>query len=990
VLAGSLVAQDRALARDVRALDPATGAVRATWGGFAGQTPDRFPALDRDVRRTLTPITGRAPTAVLAYREQRVGGALVDLAAVDGVRRLVRLRSGRLPRPCAADHCEVVQVGGSGPLPAGTPFVRVGSGKVVSQAAFGDTLRTSPPSEAAASALAYHAPKQPPILLAEGVAGLGGAFPDFDSIYRTYSWFSPVAPDLVPPWGVGAFSDRVARARSALLTRSDLFDLSAPVEELEAARDSARVAGRRLLLIGGEAAALLLAFVLLAAAGASRDVEAGARRLTWFGAGRGQLLLVFAAEALLIGVAGAGTGWLLGAAVGAAIAAGAGAPTGGVLSHSVLSWTGLAVAACATVGAAAVLLAALRPSRARVGPMSIGLVDVAAAGALAAIVLALVRGGTDADALAREEGTGVVLLLLPGLVAFVAAVVCIRLLAPALRGLERATRRSRTSVSLAALSLARAPGRSAVAVAFLVVCTGLALFAAVYRSTLLRNQADEAAFAVPLDFTLQEDFGKVVYPLDAAPLERYETLGPGVRAHPVIRLYADASRSGPGGVTVLGVPAAALPRLKGWRAEFSNRTPAQLGQRIAPRGDVDLRGLHVPEGARELLLPVAARGESVRLSGSVATDDGDFELVDFGLVAASGPKVLHASVPKEARGGTLVGFSLDPPTYGERVPFGRSIGAVDLGALQARTPAGVRTVGGFARWIGVNGVKSHPLPGGTRLDYLVTSALESRFRPRQPTDGRPLPVVVSPDLVGAAGPDGLLPLRFVGQQVETRIAAVAHRFPTTTGSFAIADERSLAATLNASSPGSGLVVELWVDGGASPARVERELGGAPFNRLALTSRRGVEAGLRADPLARGSLITLAATAIVALLLALAGLLLAVLADLRDEAGELAELEAQGAGPALLRGHLRLRALVVAAAGVIGGLVTGTVLSLLVVRVVRLTAGAEAPDPPLRLDVDWALVAFGLVGFIALAGATVALVTWLAFRSPGARPAESLS
>ena len=71
------------------------------------------------------------------------------------------------------------------------------------------------------------------------------------------------------------------------------------------------------------------------------------------------------------------------------------------------------------------------------------------------------------------------------------------------------------------------------------------------------------------------------------------------------------------------------------------------------------------------------------------------------------------------------------------------------------------------------------------------------------------------------------------------------------------------------------------------------------------------ARLRADPLARGALFTLAGTAAVALLLALLGLLLAVVGDVRDERGELFDLEAQGAAPSTVRAHLRLRALLVA-------------------------------------------------------------------------------
>ena len=114
----------------------------------------------------------------------------------------------------------------------------------------------------------------------------------------------------------------------------------------------------------------------------------------------------------------------------------------------------------------------------------------------------------------------------------------------------------------------------------------------------------------------------------------------------------------------------------------------------------------------------------------------------------------------------------------------------------------------------------------------------------------------------------------------------------------------------------------------------------------------------------------------------------MVSDLRDERGELHELEAQGASPADLRRLLRLRALVVAAVGVAGGLATGAVLSTLVVGVVRLTAGADTPVPPLRLDLDWTLLAAALAAYAVAAAALVGLITWAAFRAPVASTAEA--
>src|SRR5207237_3582470 len=112
---------------------------------------------------------------------------------------------------------------------------------------------------------------------------------------------------------------------------------------------------------------------------------------------------------------------------------------------------------------------------------------------------------------------------------------------------------------------------------------------------------------------------------------------------------------------------------------------------------------------------------------------------------------------------------------------------------------------------------------------------------------------------------------------------------------------------------------------------------------------------------------------VGLALALLGVVLGLVADLRDEHGELFDLESQGARPSLLRRHLRLRALAVAGFGLAGGVVTGAILSALVVDLVVLTAGAAHPEPPLRLALGWQIAALGLALFAAVGGVLVAAI-----------------
>jgi hypothetical protein len=272
-----------------------------------------------------------------------------------------------------------------------------------------------------------------------------------------------------------------------------------------------------------------------------------------------------------------------------------------------------------------------------------------------------------------------------------------------------------------------------------------------------------------------------------------------------------------------------------------------------------------------------------------------------------------------------------------------------------------------------------------RLSFFVTNDRSATFRRRQPTDGVPVDTIATPSLASIAGAGGLLPIHIGDVEVVTHVAATARRFPSTNGDFAVVDEQTLATALNAVAPGSAIVRELWLDG-VSPRSVRRlaaALGRPPLVGVGATFQSRVEAGLRDDPLARAVLRTLAGTALVAFVLALGGLLLGLAADLRDERAELVDLEAQGAGPAWLRRHVRLRSACIVAVGVTGGVALGAVLSVLVVAAVLVTANGAAPEPPLLLSVDWVLLGLGLAAYVACAAAVVSVVTWMAFRGAAA-------
>jgi hypothetical protein len=966
VLAGSVVAQDRSVERATARVPAEDRTVRLVWGGIASGPGTDVRRLDQVSRRALGPLV-RTPTRAMLFRTSQANGHLFDLGAIDGLARFVHVRSGRLPHRCSAARCEVLELGGAGPVPKirGLTLAVVGKATLDSPLPLGNLITRETYASVLSSALLYHTAPTPPLLLAEGVDGLARV-PVFVPTFRSYTWAAPLRPGSVHPWSIEDFARKVTQTRSALQAKSLRFDLTAPLAQLRAANENGKVAGRRLLLIGGEAAALLLAFAVLAATGMRRDAEAQWRRLTWFGARRWQLVVGSVAEIGVVALLGALAGWAVGTAVGAFVARRAGVPAGAVLLHSVISWGGVGLAAAIAVAAALVVLLSLRAGAARVGGLTVTLVDVAALGALVAVVLALARGAADTASLANERGTGAVLLLLPALIAFVAAVVWARVLTPALRALERRGRNAPVPVRLAALSLARNPGRAAVAVAFLVVSLGLALFAETYRSTLAQGENDQAAFAVPADFVVREDLTRLVPIFQAAPLQRFAALG---HATPVLRLSGNVRRlEGSPGLTLLGIPARDITRIR-WRHDYSSLSRAQIAQRLQPAGSVALRGVRLPPDARRLVLPFRAHGDEVAVRAIVITPAGGAQGIALGTTAS---KRLAAAIPRAARGGLLVSLVFDLTNTGlHGVPNGGvNAAAVAQGTLQL----GHR----FANWAGSGGIAP---TGGGALRYLVTGNDVARLRARQPTDDHPIPIVASPTLAAAAGPGGVLPIDVATGTIVGRVVGTVRRIPTVDEDVVIADGPTVAAALSATAPGSGTANEAWLDAPAGSAtRVAAALRRPPFDALQVSAHDALLADLRSEPLARGTLFTLGAAALAALGLALVGLLLLVVSDLRDEQGELFDLEAQGAAPAVLRRHLRLRTGFAAVFGLVGGIATGAVLAALVVALVTLTAAAGSAELPLLLGIDWPALLLGLLVYFAVGALLVSVTTRRAFRA----------
>jgi hypothetical protein len=968
---GSAEARDRAVQQAIADLPLSQRAFRVDLFNLPfGQD---YAQADATARAALGKLTKAQLLSGTFLRELRVGGGLVQLASVDGLDGIARVESGRLPRSCTPAACEVVQLGPGTRTTwseGGINLVRVGIVDMPDRAVFGDTLQPT----------AQNNGQRPTILLASGAAAFD-RLPAFDGIYRAYSWLAPIDPHGIQSWAIPGLLARESQEQTHLSTISDLYELSGPDAALLDAQSRGRSTSARMVLIGGELSALLLGFALVAAIGLRRGLANEQRRLAQRGARRPQLALALAGEISAMTLAGLVLGLIGGVVVVALVAGGLDLPAGGVLSQTLWSWTALVATIGAWFAATIAILAVVASSEDGLRRRRVGLLDVAAAGALVAVVLEVARGGLDADTLA-SGGDPTLMVLLPGLVAFVAAVLVARLLGPLMRGVERLSRSSALPFRLATLALTRARRRTVAICAFLVISLGLALFASSYRATLAQGAQDEAAFAVPLDFTVGEG-SQLVQPLDAAPLGSYDRIAPGVRAYPVVRQIGTAPGQGSSAASpaVLGIPAAAIRSLH-WRSDFSSLSNDQIANRLGVHGPVSLHGLTLP-ATRVLTLPVRIEGVALDLALAGTDARGRTVTVQLGN-QAPGRHRLRVVLPAALRKltglevslstGEQYGFShRDAEAGATTIPSGRML----LGPLRI----GNTVLTDWRNWVAKGGASLVPAAGGTQLSYAFDTGQTVLVREPQPTDRWPLPVLVSSDLGRSLHPGARFPLDFGDFQVTAQVVGVASRFPDSEQfgeGFVIADESALSTALDARLPGRGDPTELWLSAPASQqARTAAALSGPPFASLQVASRRAMASHLAGDPLARAIEIALTVSALAALVLAAAGFLVALISDLRDERGDLFDLEAQGVGPAVLRRQFQIRSIVLVLFGVVGGIVLGLVLSRLVVALVQVSAANTVPDPPLRLVPAWGI---GLAAVAILIGVLIVLVELTARRA----------
>jgi hypothetical protein len=957
VAAESQIAGDQSARSVLEATSPLDSAVRVTWQGAV------TPSVADQARALLRGLGLGSPTEVVLMNPVRLDGVIVRPAAIAPLGRWLPgpapagTAPGRLG-PCRPERCPMLLVGG-GQVPStmaaiGVRIQVVGSASLRSPVPLGFV-----PSGADAA----------PVLVTTDVTGLA-SLPGLSGLYRTYSWLAPLTVSRLRGWQLAGAEDELARSQARLLLSGSQFSLSAPFTALDQARAQASAAPQRLLLAGGGAIAALALFIVLAGGGLRRDQRAELDRLRHAGARTRHCVLFVAAECGWLCAAALSIGAAAGIGTAALLARTEGEPAGAILTHSLITPAGAIVLAAGWL-AATVLLAALVLAR------SARLTDVLAVAAASALVAALV-GGTGIGGTGSDQALA---LLLAPLCCLAVGVLTFRAAGVVLRGAERVARGGPVLTRLALVNLARSPVMPALAIAFVAVAVGLGGFALGYRSTLIRSAADQAADGVPLDALVSPgpDFST---PLELAPLQRWQALAGGA-VLPIRRTDANYT-SGGGTVTVpaLGVPAAGLIQIHGWRGSDGSAPLTVLARRLEPTGPVRVPGPMLPVGARWLSLR-ASPGLPVDVTADLRDPQGAIRQVGFGTGGA-GAGFLRAPVPPGRW--ELEALELDEPT-GVAITNGHQNGEnpgaatqsqtrVALGpllALPARGPSLLRVPLGAWRGVGAAATAPARSSGAATVDFAM-SGTPGVLRPAQPTDTHPVPVLTDPQTAASAGPGGRIALTVDGLPVIARVVGVLTRFPTLppdSAGFVIADEATLAAALDAQLPGQGRPDELWI-GTRHLAGLRAALGSGPLAQLDSSFRADIDHQLQDAPVARGVLGTLIAATALSVALAVVGLLAALLGGVRDERVE-SDLTEQGVGPRGLRAELRVRLALASLLGVVVGVGIAVLLTRLAVASVRAAGTVADPSPPVVTVVPWAALAAWGAGTFAV----LALAGWLA-------------
>jgi hypothetical protein len=901
------------------------------------------------IRQQLARLSSAPVRREIEFHPLSVLGSTFLLGAADELPTAVRLLDGRMPRSCPPKRCEVVAIGGD---QAALTRSAASLGLVV----VGQAERTD------ATVLSGELdPGGAPLLLGDGADRMARV-DDLALFPRTYGWVTQLDVARVIALGVPAYARRSAQVADTLIANVEGAAIVNPDVELTDEYHRASLSARRFGLLGGTAAVLLLGFAAVAAVGLRREHAVLVTVLRRRGARIARVGRLTTLEAAAAGLCGAVLGCAIGAAVTAGLAQNASLASWRTIWHALGSaWPAVGLLClAAVVVTVAVLLWPDRESR-----TVWRTVELIGAACLGAVFLAASRGSASASSLAANSDPLVVAL--PALAGLVGGLVAARLWAPLARFAERLVPRRSIAGRIGLLGAIRRPLRPVVTTAFLTAAVSSVVFSGAYRATLQQGSADQAAYTVPLDATLTHG-RDVPTPLAVTGAQQLAAAAPGAQTYGAVRTGGivrtlDGNATG---VPVLGVDRDALSQVRRWsRVTGTSTSPASFTKSLGPAGTT-VAAPSLPDGARTVTVDVTGLSPAVDMELWLASADGQEAAVKLSRHGA----VATGTIPHLGRGAlravsVALTENIEYATHHQH--------AIGESNTARQIVAGTFAVGAVSadgatvpwQWAGWGSRNAQVVSKGTglRISYRLEGSqvvLVPGYVPKPV-----LRVIVDP-VTARSADQGRLTLSLGQITITAQVVGTMPRFPTTTGTFVLADQAAVSAMLELSEPGTGAIRELWVSApDSSRPALERALAKAPYDRLTVALRAPLQARLSADPVARGSQLLLALIAGLALLVGVVALALLVIGERRDDAGELHAWEADGLRPATLRRVLFVRASSVVAVALPFGLLTGLLLARAGTTLVAVDASGVAPRPPLQAAVGLAWTGVVLVVGIGL-------------------------
>jgi FtsX-like permease family len=823
----------------------------------------------------------------------------------------------------------------------------------------------------------------------------------------------------ITPAELTPLSGRVAAMVSAIDDAGQLTGTTAMPQTLAnaaageaAAKTLVVISGLQLLLLA--CAALALASRLLAG---NRDWETAL--LAARGAARRQLIVPSLAEAAVAVAVSGAAGVVAGSWLSTALLDHLTGRSSHVTMPGVTVWVAGAGLVVLCVGI--VIWPAARPSRpaqvrirrGRSAPLATA---VAAGADIALVVLAILairelRSYSVADQVASGTGIDPVIAVAPMLALAGLAVVPLRLLPIAARGLERLSARGRRLGSaMANWEISRRPLRQSGPALLVILTVGASTMALAQYQSWRASERDQAEFAagaqVRVEPVLPEPMTDVtritrlpgvtaampvseqpllgsgqLLVLDASLAPRTVTLRPDLASEPVTQLFQAITARARPGVLLPGRPVrfevtASMTGPPGWAA--LGPVPVTLTLQDADGVGYSVVTSAMPADGRTHQL-VAVLGASagaaypLRLIGASVSyqmpaypqtarayvaDESAVLRLDSLSVSATSTGPFELPFASGAALATWPVTSADPGLAGEIAVLGGGTDGAQVPAVSTSGPAGGAEVVSFDPGYGPLLPGTSPTsPGEADLDLDILST-------------RPVPVIATLGYASAGGlhSGSVFSVTIAGQDVPCRLVATVSAFPD--DGALVADQTAVQDALASKGFGGTLPVTSWwltTANGAVPR-------GLPADSV-VTDAAALDRRLVRDPLSAAPVQAAAAVAAAAAVLAALGFCVSVVASARERRPQRALLGALGVPPATQAGLFCAEEALISLPAAVIGLAIGTLLAHLVVPALTVTATGGLPPLPVlvTLPAGWTiLIAAGLPAVPVFAAAFVAV------------------